>query len=259
MKVTAIVSLALAATTILAAGTEHDGIGGRRERARTTFTDAEITEGFLKTAFGAELRLAGAANRIRKFDGPVRVLVENRASPDRGAQVSGVVADIRSRIEHLDIATTDSSADANVVVTLVREHDLPAAIDRIYGRERARLIQRSLAPQCLASFRKDESFRIRHSDVIVVADTDNFVFYDCLYEELLQALGPINDTNAVPWTMFNDNVQMGFFGIYDQYILNVLYDPRIEPGMDVDEVLAVLPQVLPAVRAWVGRINGLAD
>ena len=59
--------------------------------------------------------------------------------------------------------------------------------------------------------------------------------------------------------MFNDNVQVGFFGIYDQYILNVLYDPRIEPGMDVDEVLAVLPQVLPAVRAWVGRINGLAD
>jgi hypothetical protein len=257
MKVAAIVSLALAATTFVAAGTEHDGINGQRER--TAFTDAEITEGFLKTAFGAELRLAGSANRIRKFVGPVRVLVENRASPDRGAQVSGVVADIGARIEHLDIATTDNPADANMVVTLVRELDLPAAIDRIYGRERARLIQRSLAPQCLASFRKDESFRIRHSDVIIVADTDNFVFYDCLYEELLQALGPINDTNAVPWTMFNDNVQMGFFGIYDQYILNVLYDPRIEPGMDVDEVLAVLPQVLPAVRAWVGRINGLAD
>jgi hypothetical protein len=61
MKVTAIVSLALAATTIVAAGTEHD-IGSRRARERTTFTDAEITEGFLKTAFGAELRLAGAAN-----------------------------------------------------------------------------------------------------------------------------------------------------------------------------------------------------
>jgi hypothetical protein len=257
MKVAAIVSLALAATTFVAAGTEHDGINGQRER--TAFTDAEITEGFLKTAFGAELRLAGSANRIRKFVGPVRVLVENRASPDRGAQVSGVVADIGARIEHLDIATTDNPADANMVVTLVRELDLPAAIDRIYGRERARLIQRSLAPQCLSSFRKDESFRIRHSDVIVVADADNFVFYDCLYEELLQALGPINDTNAVPWTMFNDNVQMGFFGVYDQYILNVLYDPRIEPGMGVDEVLAVLPQVLPAVRAWVGRINGLPE
>ena len=112
-------------------------------------------------------------------------------------------------------------------------------------------------PQCLSSFRKDESFRIRHSDVIVVADAGDFIFYDCLYEELLQALGPINDTNAVPWTMFNDNVQMGFFDVYDQYILNVLYDPRIRPGMAADEVRALLPQVMPAVRAWVARVNDL--
>jgi hypothetical protein len=61
----------------------------------------------------------------------------------------------------------------------------------------------------------------------------------------------------VPWTMFNDAVQMGFFDVYDQYILNLLYDPRIGPGMDAGEVLAVLPQVMPAVRAWVARVNGL--
>jgi hypothetical protein len=58
--------------------------------------------------------------------------------------------------------------------------------------------------------------------------------------------------------MFNDDVQMGFFGIYDQYILNILYDPRIRPGMNPDEVRAVLPQVLPTVKAWVTRVNQLA-
>jgi hypothetical protein len=57
--------------------------------------------------------------------------------------------------------------------------------------------------------------------------------------------------------MFNDNVQMGFFDIYDQYILNVLYDPRVQPGMDTDEVRAVLPQIMPTVRAWVARVNDL--
>ena len=113
----------------------------------------------------------------------------------------------------------------------------------LWSRLCNKLIQRSLVPQCLASFRKDESFRITRSDVIVVADAGDFIFYDCVYEELLQALGPINDTSLVPWTMFNDNVQMGFFDIYDQYILNVLYDPRVQPGMDSDEVRAVLPQM----------------
>jgi hypothetical protein len=185
------------------------------------------------------------------------VYVENRARPDRGAQVSQVVEDIRTRIQHLDIAMTENAAEANLVVTLVRDRDLPRAINKIYGPDRAQLIQRSLVPQCLASFRKDESFRITRSDVIVVADAGDFIFYDCVYEELLQALGPINDTSLVPWTMFNDNVQMGFFDIYDQYILNVLYDPRVQPGMDTDEVRAVLPQIMPAVRAWVARVNDL--
>jgi DUF2927 family protein len=259
MKATAIVALAIAAATIAAAGAEDDEISSRRASERKLFTDAEITEGFLKTAFGAELRLAGTVNRIRRFDGPVRVFVQNRARPDRIAQVAEAVADIRARVQHLDIAMADSAAGANVLVTLVADRDLPAAIDKIYGAERAQVIERSLAPQCLSSFRKDERFRIQHSDVILVADAGDFIFYDCLYEELLQALGPINDTNTVPWTMFNDNVQMGFFDVYDQYILNLLYDPRIEPGMDRDQALAVLPQVMPTVRAWVGRVNGLDE
>ena len=42
--------------------------------------------------------------------------------------------------------------------------------------------------------------------------------------------------------MFNDSVQMGFFDVYDQYILNILYDPRIKAGMTVQEVKAVLPR-----------------
>jgi Protein of unknown function (DUF2927) len=259
MKATAIAAVAVAATTLVAAATEYYDIGSRRANERRTFTDAQITEGFLNTAFGAELHLAGMANRIRKFDGPVRVFVDGRTSPERVGEVAGVVADIRARIQHLDITMSESAADANLVVTLVRDRDLPATIKRIYGRDRARLIEHSLAPQCLSSFHKDESSRIKHSDVIVVADAGDFIFYDCLYEELLQALGPINDTTAVPWTMFNDNVQMGFFDVYDQYILNLLYDPRIEPGMDVGQVLDVLPQVLPAVRAWVGRVNDLAE
>jgi hypothetical protein len=51
---------------------------------------------------------------------------------------------------------------------------------------------------------------------------------------------------------------MGFFDVYDQYLLNILYDPRIRPGMTRDQVRALLPEVMPAVRAWVADINALA-
>jgi hypothetical protein len=143
------------------------------------------------------------------------------------------------------------------VVRLLNERDLAPTLRTAFGKDRARKIQKSLEPQCLSGFRKDAQLRIVHSDVFVVADRSDFIFYDCIYEELLQSLGPINDTDKVPWTMFNDQVQMGFFGVYDQYILNILYHPRVRPGMSRQQVRALLPEIMPEVRAWVAKINNL--
>jgi hypothetical protein len=248
--VAAVIALAGALPASFAAG-EPAEIARKRATERKTFTDAEIIAGFFKITFGAEFHLAGRVDRIRKYDGPIRVYIDNRASPDRTAQVAAVIVDIAAHIRNLDIARAQRRAGANVIVTLVRDRDLARTIRALYGVNRARRIQRSLEPQCLSGFRKDDNFRILHSDVLLAADVSDFVFYDCVYEELLQALGPINDDASVPWSMFNDDVQMGFFGAYDQYILNILYDRRIRPGMTPEQVRALLPEVLPSVRAFV--------
>jgi hypothetical protein len=247
-----------AVTQPMRAQAEIPAVTARQHAEKKTFTDAEIIEGFLKTAFGAEYHLAGRVDRIRKYDVPVRVFADGSRA-DRKAQLATVVADIAKRVQHLDIAMTDRSEDANVSVKLVRDRDLYRTIAAYYGNERAREIKHSLDPQCLSGFRKNEKLEIEHSDVILTVDSGDFVFLDCAYEELLQSLGPINDTSSVPWTMFNDKVSMGFFDVYDQYILNLLYDPRIKAGMTVDEVKAVLPDVLPDVRDWVRKVNHLPE
>jgi len=234
-------------------------IASRQRAEKKTFTDGEIIEGFFKTAFGAEYHLAGRVDRIRKFDAPVRVFAESNDRADRTAQLTKVVADISARVQHLDIAMTDNAEAANVRVSLVRDRDLYRTISTFYGAEKAREIRSSLDPQCLSGFRKNDNFEIEHSDVILTVDNGDFTFLDCAYEELLQSLGPINDTASVPWTMFNDNVSMGYFDVYDQYILNLLYDPRIKAGMTVQEVKAQLPDVLADVRAWVKQVNDLRE
>ena len=241
-----------------AASAENPAIASRQRAERKTFTDVEITDGFLKTAFGAEFHLAGRVDRIRKYDVPVRVFVDGNR-PDRKAQLAKVVTDIGQRIAHLDIAMAETLDAANVVVKMVRDRDLFRTITGMYGRERAGEIKSSLDPQCLSGFRKSDKYEIEHSEVILTVDNSDFVFLDCAYEELLQSLGPINDTASVPWTMFNDNVSMGFFDIYDQYILNALYDPRIKAGMTVEQVKALLPEVLADVRVWVRKVNHLAE
>jgi hypothetical protein len=241
-----------------AAAGEIPGIASRQRAEKKSFTDSEIVDGFLKTAFGAEYHIAGKVDRIRKYDAPVRVFADGIRRTNRMAQLAKVVADIASRVRHLDIAMADSRDGANVVVKLVRDRDLNRTIATFYGADRAREIRSSLDPQCLSGFRKNDKYEIEHSDVILTVDNGDFIFFDCAYEELLQSLGPINDTSSVPWTMFNDSVQMGFFDVYDQYIMNILYDPRIKAGMTVPEVKAVLPQVLADVRVWVAKVNGLA-
>jgi hypothetical protein len=256
----AVFAAAAAAAVVLAgsvAQAEDANISLRRSLERTAFTNDEITDGFFKIAFGAELQLGQAVERIRKFDEPVRVFVVQEGKRDRRAAITAVIADIRSRIQHLDLAITDDRRAANFVVTLVRSRDLKRTIRSAYGSDRARRIQQSLNPQCLSAIGKDARYRIRRAEVILPVDVGEFAFYDCAYEELLQALGAINDDRSVPWTMFNDDVQMGFFDVYDQYLLNILYDPRVRPGMTKEQVERLLPSILPTVRAWVARANPL--
>jgi hypothetical protein len=255
------VAALIAAGGLLAAvpagAAEPTDISAHQRSEKTDFTDGQILDGFFKTAFGAEYHLAGRVDRIRKYDAPVRVYAEGESQAHRRAELARVVADIGKRVRHLDIAMTDNADEANVTVHLVRDKNLNKTIATFYGEDRAREIRDSLDPQCLSGFRKNDKFEIERSDVILTIDNGDFVFLDCAYEELLQSLGPINDTDSVPWTMFNDDVQKGYFDIYDQYLLNILYHPAVRPGMTVQEVKAVLPQVLSDVRGYVAQVNKL--
>src|SRR6202043_1190647 len=109
------------------ASAEIPAIASRQRAEKKSFTDAEIAEGFFKTAFGAEYHLAGRVDRIRKYQTPVRVFADGNRS-DRKAQLAKIVADIAKRVQHLDIAMADGSGDANVLVKLVRDRDLNRTI-----------------------------------------------------------------------------------------------------------------------------------
>jgi hypothetical protein len=255
LMVFASIALLLAGIDSGPANAENPDIASRRASERTDFTNDEIKDGFFKIAFSAELQIGAPAERVRKFDGPVRIFVVSKGVPDRRSEIAAIVADIRSRVNHLDVAMTDDRRNANFIVTLVAGRDLTRTVRSLFGSERAAQIRQSLHPQCLSGIGKDELYRIRRAEVILPVDGGEFTFYDCAYEELLQALGAINDDRSLPWTMFNDDVQMGFFDIYDQYLLNILYDPRVRPGMTKAEVNGLLPGILPAARAWVTDTN----
>src|SRR3984957_18337578 len=251
----AVTALTLTGITGDPAYAEDPGISSRRASERTDFTDEEIKNGFFKIAFNAELQLGAPAERVRKFDEPVRIFLDSKSNIDRRPEIAAVISDIRAHVNHLDVAVTDDREAANFVVRLVAARDLDRTIRSLYGNDKAKRIQQALNPQCLSGIGKDQRYRIRRAEEILPVDAGDFTFYDCAYEELVQALAAINDDRSVPWTMFNDDVQMGFFDVYAQYLLNILYDPRLRPGMTKQEVNALLPDVMSAARLWVGNVN----
>jgi hypothetical protein len=248
--------VAAALTVPCAVHAEDAEIASRRATDRTVFSNEEIKDGFFKTAFRAELQLDHASGRIRKFDEPIRIFVDDAGLPDRRDAIAAIVADIGAHVGHLDLAITEDRKAANFVVVLVPSKDFAQTLRDRYGENAAKRIQQKLRPECLSGIAKDGSFRIRRAEAILPTDVDDFRFYDCAYEEILQGMGLINDDASVPWTMFNDEVQMGFFDVYDQFLVNILYDPRIRPGMTRRDVEKVLPDVLLATRA---RVTGSAS
>src|SRR3978361_1214044 len=97
-----------------AAAAELPAIAQRQRTEKKVFSDDEIIEGLLKTAFGAEYHLAGRVDRIRKYEVPVRVFADGSRA-DRKAQLAKIVADIAARVQHLDIAMVGNNDDANVL------------------------------------------------------------------------------------------------------------------------------------------------
>jgi hypothetical protein len=244
--------IAAIAVSVVAAGpasAEVQEIAARQRAEKKFFSDAEIIEGFLKTALGAEYHLAGRVDRIRKYVMPVRVFADG-GSKRRRAQLAKIVADIGARVEHLDIVmagkggtpTSWSSWCATTTSTLPSP---PTMATRGRARSRPRSIRNAS--------RASERTQATRSSAPTSSSRQTMA---TLY---FSTLGPISDTISVPWTMFNDQVSMGFFDVFDQYILNLLYGPHIKAGMTIEEVKAVLPEALTEVRAWVKKVNNLPD
>ena len=54
----------------------------------------------------------------------------------------------------------------------------------------------------------------------------------CIHEEIAQGLGLSNDSPAARPSVFNDDEEFGLLTTHDEFLLRILYDPRMRPGMN---------------------------
>lgn len=70
----------------------------------------------------------------------------------------------------------------------------------------------------------------------------------CVVEELTQVLGLINDSDALEFSIFNDKSRAIDLTEPDRWMLRMLYDPRIRPGMHRATALPIVRRFLSERR-----------
>ena len=212
-----------------------------------SFSDRELIDGFMRTVFGSENVWVArrAKNRVSKFSGPVRVHIVNKSGSGQSRAVRRFIADVNRRVPRLAISTTRSSARANYQVFLVRRADYRSVIRDTLPDIRTGFLERA-ACSGIAFLRADGA--ISRAMAFVVVDEGQRTFRHCMVEEILQGLGPSNDSPRLRHSIFNDRSATDQFTPFDTYLLNMLYHPRIRPGMTRTDVRALLPSIVRDVK-----------
>ena len=217
------------------------------------FSDAELIDGFNRTVFGAES--GGSArdkDKVKKFAGPVLVHIVNLSERDRSAEVRQFLKQLGGSVRNLSFKTTRSEKNANMVVFLVDRADYRSVIEQTIPPD---YDTRFLKMNDCSAVVSASGYRMDLAFVFLVVNETNRSFRHCLVEEITQSLGPVNDDWRLKNSIFNDYSRLNDFGVFDWYILNMLYDKRIKPGMSRADANKVLPKIVADTRR---RANGAA-
>jgi len=71
----------------------------------------------------------------------------------------------------------------------------------------------------------------------------------CIHEELAQGLGLANDSPQARPSIFNDDEEFAYLTRHDELLLEMLYDPRLEPGMTVDTAAPLVRRIAEEIIA----------
>jgi len=89
--------------------------------------------------------------------------------------------------------------------------------------------------------------------VLIRAEHPPLTRLSCVNEEMAQAMGLPNDSRAARPSLFNGDLEFALLTEHDAVLLRMLYDPRLRPGMSVDEVRPLLPAIAETAQAAQGR------
>lgn len=242
----------------------------RTERAPedVPFTNKDLAQNFSKTAFGIDPEFIeliaedefDAINVIRRWNGPISYAVYGTLSRSDKTALDDIMERIR-RTSGLRIAPArdPSDADWNMGIYFFDATEREVFLDHLAASGDdtlhdlfSGLFSDDLICSGTMLRRIDDqgnlTGEIGHALVFIRAELPETLRHSCIEEELVQGMGLIRDDDAVRPSLFNEDEEFALMTTHDEYLMRILYDPRLRPGMSRD-------QAMPIVRTIASEID----
>lgn len=192
-------------------------------------------------------RSDGTHTTLARWEQPIRVSAEYGPSVPayQSRQDGAILADYVTRLSQITGHPMKISTNQpNFHVLFMGEDDLPMVGPRVsqlvprVNPDTLRLFDRlPRAVQCLVLAFPASPDASDYGTVIALirSELPPLMRRACIHEEVAQGLGLGNDSPEVRPSIFNDDDEFALLTVHDAALLQILYDPALQPGMTAQE------------------------
>jgi len=231
-------------------------------QADAPFSVATLAANFERIALYDEYALAGGRfvqqqtpSRLRRWEQPVRIEPHFGASVSDAQQAEdrSILSTYATRLARATghpISTVRTGGNFHVLY-LDRDDQQNAGdmVRRLVpgaGEEVIREIEQLPRSTFCAVYAFSESGArpVYVSAVAIIRDEHpSLLRRSCVHEEVAQGLGLPNDSPAARPSIFNDDEEFALLTRHDELLLQILYDPRLQPGLRPGEAGATIRRI----------------
>ncbi len=219
-----------------------------RDPPDVPYSNARLVENFRRIAFFTYPNdERHVAKPLTKWQGPIRYTVLGTESDVD--QVAALMARL-ARVTGLQIDPVVEE-EANFVVLMLNDRERRLA-KRAFADAEGRAFFDSFVSAifdcgALADWSDDDP-EITKALVYLHGDLQGLYRRLCFHEEISQSLGLFNDDPTVRPSIFNDDDEFALLTTHDEYLLRILYDPRLRSGMTPEEAMPVVARIVEELR-----------
>lgn len=212
------------------------------------FSNARLVENFRRIAFFTYPNdQRHVPKPLTRWEGPIRYSVIGKAADV--AQVDALMRRLAG-LTGLTMKPADQ-AEANFVVLLMDEREQRAARHAFADAESRAFFDSFVSAifDCgaIADW-SDDAPEITRALVYLHGDLGGLYRRLCFHEEISQSLGLFNDDPTVRPSIFNDDDEFALLTAHDEYLLRILYDPRLRSGMTPGEAMPLVVRIVEELR-----------